>query len=131
MYTGKKAAEPGKITETSAPPSPPKMGALSKEEAEGFFSNLVESPPVPATAKTEGHRKQSRESPASAVAAAAELVGGAFEQVSKNMNWGEGVERIIKENFIVGNLASAVDCCLKCGRSVPVFCCYRAIRVEN
>ncbi|CAD8082703.1 unnamed protein product [Paramecium sonneborni] len=39
------------------------------------------------------------------------------EQVSKNTNWNVGVEKIIKDNLIVGNYEGAIDCALKCGRS--------------
>lgn len=40
-----------------------------------------------------------------------------MEQVSHNINWEAGVERIIKENLIVGNYEGAIDCALKCGRT--------------
>ena len=43
---------------------------------------------------------------------------GMVEKISRNINWNEGVEKMIKENFMIGNLEGAVDCCLKCGRSV-------------
>jgi protein transport protein SEC31 len=38
------------------------------------------------------------------------------EVVSKNKNWDTGVEKMIKENMIVGNYEGAIDCALKCGR---------------
>lgn len=37
--------------------------------------------------------------------------------MSKNTNWNVGVEKIIKDNLIVGNYEGAIDCALKCGRS--------------
>ena len=40
------------------------------------------------------------------------------ETVSRNANWDEGVEGIIKRNLLLGNLDGAVDCALKCGRIV-------------
>lgn len=40
-----------------------------------------------------------------------------FEQVSKNTNWDAGVEKLIKDNLIIGNYEGAIDCALKCGRS--------------
>lgn len=40
-----------------------------------------------------------------------------MEQVSKNINWDAGVEKIIKDNMIIGNFDGAIDCALKCGRS--------------
>lgn len=33
------------------------------------------------------------------------------------MNWDAGVEKIIKENIIIGNYEGAIDCALKCGRT--------------
>ncbi|KAL4510760.1 hypothetical protein ABPG72_004914 [Tetrahymena utriculariae] len=38
------------------------------------------------------------------------------EQVSKNKNWEAGVEKMIKENMIIGNYEGAIDCSMKCGR---------------
>ncbi|EGR27630.1 hypothetical protein IMG5_192850 [Ichthyophthirius multifiliis] len=38
------------------------------------------------------------------------------ELVSKNINWDSGIERIIKENMIIGNYEGTIDCALKCGR---------------
>ena len=40
-----------------------------------------------------------------------------MEQISKNINWDTGVEKIIKDNLIIGNYDGAIDCALKCGRS--------------
>ena len=39
------------------------------------------------------------------------------ETVSRNVNWNSGVERIIKENLIIGNYDGSIDCALKCGRT--------------
>ena len=38
------------------------------------------------------------------------------ETSSKNINWNAGIEKLIKENILVGNIEGAVDCALKCGR---------------
>jgi protein transport protein SEC31 len=40
-----------------------------------------------------------------------------MEQVSKNINWDTGVEKIIKDNLVIGNYDGAIDCALKSGRS--------------
>jgi hypothetical protein len=40
------------------------------------------------------------------------------ESISRNTNWNEGVEKIIKQNLLIGNLEGAVECCHKCGRHV-------------
>lgn len=39
------------------------------------------------------------------------------ETISKNTNWDEGVERIIKRNLLVGNLDYAAEVALKAGRT--------------
>ena len=39
------------------------------------------------------------------------------ETVSKNINWDEGAEGIIKRNLLVGNLEYAAEVALKCGRT--------------
>lgn len=39
-----------------------------------------------------------------------------YETVSKNVNWDTGIEKIIKQNLIVGNYMGAIDCAMKCGR---------------
>ena len=81
------------------------MGSLSKEEAEGFFTDLGE--------KVEDKKEKPRRS---TVENLENL--GAVEHISRNMNWNEGVEKIIKQSILIGNLEGAVDCCLKCGRAV-------------
>ncbi len=121
MYTGKKTAMPqaGKLDEgltrtftadslmvASANRS---LGSMSNEEAEGFFSNLIEAP-----AKQEATRKSSNKEPVPTELA------GIVERVSRNINWNEGVERVIKQNLLIGNLTGAVDCCMKCGRTVSL-----------
>lgn len=86
---------------------PKQLASLTKEEAEGFFSNLGEILP----AKPEMQRVPSKD-------LNLQELGGAVDHVSRNMNWNEGVEKIIKQNMLIGNLPGAVDCCLKCGRTV-------------
>lgn len=39
------------------------------------------------------------------------------ETISKNTNWDEGVEGIIKRNLLLGNLEYAADVALKSGRT--------------
>jgi hypothetical protein len=43
------------------------------------------------------------------------------ETISKNSNWDEGAEGIIKRNLLIGNLDYAADVALKCGRTVEAF----------
>ena len=101
LYSGKKITQ-APVYEAAG--SAHNLESLSKEEAEGFFSNLVEAAP------------QRKEVPRSRGSSLAEM--GAMEHISRNMNWNEGVEKIIKQSILIGNLEGAVDCCLKCGRAV-------------
>ena len=39
------------------------------------------------------------------------------ETVSRNANWDEGVEGLIKRNLLIGNLEYAAEIALKAGRS--------------
>jgi hypothetical protein len=39
------------------------------------------------------------------------------ETVSKNVNWNEGAEKMIKRNLLIGNLQYAAEVALKCGRT--------------
>lgn len=39
------------------------------------------------------------------------------ETISKNVNWDEGAESIIKQNLLIGNLEHAAEVALKCGRT--------------
>lgn len=39
------------------------------------------------------------------------------ETISRNSNWNEGAEGIIKRNLLIGNIEGAAECALKCGRS--------------
>ena len=43
------------------------------------------------------------------------------ETISKNSNWDEGAEGIIKRNLLVGNLEFAAEVALKSGRTVEAF----------
>ncbi len=83
------------------------MGSLSKEEAEGFFTDLGEK------------KEEVKEKPKARAESLENL--GVVEHISRNMNWNEGVEKIIKQSMLIGNLEGAIDCCLKCGRAVPFF----------
>ena len=79
------------------------MESMSKEKAEEFFTTLVEAVPTKKERRSRG--------------ASLENVG-VVDHISRNINWNEGVEKIIKQSILIGNLEEAVDCCLKCGRAV-------------
>ena len=83
--------------------------SLSLENAEAFFDNL---------GKQEVKEKKERKG-----SATAELGGnqGYIEQISRNTNWNEGIEKIIKQNLLIGNLEGAVECALKAGRTVYIY----------
>lgn len=40
-----------------------------------------------------------------------------LEKVSRNSNWNEGQESLIKKNLLIGNLEYAAEIALKCGRT--------------
>jgi len=48
------------------------------------------------------------------------------ETVSKNANWDEGPEVMIKRNLMFGNLEYAAEVALKCGRVAEAFCIAQA-----
>jgi len=101
-YTGKihssNVSSKKKTTETSYKP-------LSATEAEDFFTLLA----------TKDHRKKSihldneEEKPDNQFVIT--------ETVQRNTNWDAGVEKIIKDNILVGNIEGAVDSALKNGRT--------------
>lgn len=39
------------------------------------------------------------------------------ETISKNINWNQGAEGIIKKNLLIGNIEGAAQCALKSGRT--------------
>jgi hypothetical protein len=43
------------------------------------------------------------------------------ETVSKNANWDEGPEAMIKRNLMFGNLEYAAEVAMKCGRVTEAF----------
>lgn len=36
--------------------------------------------------------------------------------MSKNLNWNQGVEGVIKKNLLIGNIEDAAECAMKGGR---------------
>lgn len=41
-----------------------------------------------------------------------------LKEISINTNWQEGPENLIRQNLLIGNLQTAIDCCFQCGRTV-------------
>ena len=87
--------------------------------AEDFFATLGNKPEP----KKEEEEKQRRQSE-SANDQIADSMNQPFEpsqvileQVSRNANWNEGQESLIKKNLLLGNLEYAAEIALKCGRS--------------
>ncbi|KAM3132426.1 hypothetical protein pb186bvf_015526 [Paramecium bursaria] len=77
--------------------------SISEQEAESFFDSLTNQ----SIKKLEQPKQQIQDK--------REIYQ--YDQVSRNTNWDVGVERIIKDNLIIGNYEGAIDCALKSGRA--------------
>ncbi|CAD8214986.1 unnamed protein product [Paramecium octaurelia] len=105
-YTGKRHAKKDDQSKkkNSAPQRPAiDFATITDQDADSFFNDLTNQS-LNKQQQTNNSRNQDVEIFQS-------------EQVSKNTNWNVGVEKIIKDNLIVGNYEGAIDCALKCGRS--------------
>jgi len=82
--------------------------SMTNEAAEDFFAGLsqVSNQKKEQTPKLNELRKESQDQE-----------NMALEMISKNVNWDAGIEKIIKQNILIGNYEGAVDCALKCGRN--------------
>lgn len=83
---------------------------MSSKDAEDFFDKLI--PVVNNQNQTETHKGSvdyRRENSLDQ-----EFI---YESVSKNVNWDSSIEKIIKQNILIGNYEGAIDCALKCGRN--------------
>ncbi|CAI2374987.1 unnamed protein product [Moneuplotes crassus] len=77
---------------------------LDATQANSFFESL---------SKTSDQRKEEEEKKTDAKPGTKMTQ----ETISRNSNWNEGAEGIIKRNLMVGNLEGAAECALKCGRA--------------
>ena len=122
MTTGKKQNTKG--LEPAEPlVAKPQEPTLNAKEAQNFFQSLLES-----SEKKEEEQKKEVKTAQEQQQVQAAHAKTLQETVSRNANWDEGVEGIIKRNLLLGNLDGAVDCALKCGRivsSVKIQCMLR------
>lgn len=86
---------------------------LTAESAADFFNQLGQSEPKQTSKPAKVERQPTEEN----------LLTGSHnelhltETVSKNVNWNEGMEKMIKRNLLIGNLQYAAEVALKCGRT--------------
>lgn len=86
---------------------------MTAESAADFFNQLGQAEPKPAAQPKQEEKKPTEEN----------LLDGSrhevhlTETVSKNVNWNEGPEKMIKRNLLIGNLQYAAEVALKCGRT--------------
>lgn len=84
---------------------------MSNKDAEGFFDQLSQV----STQKPDQKPKQLISEVRKDSSLDQEIM--ALDTISKNVNWDAGIEKIIKQNILIGNYEGAVDCALKCGRN--------------
>jgi hypothetical protein len=89
----------------------------NNDDAADFFSKLgtVEEP------KPEPTIERRAQKPTEEIQAAPTGQVLLSETVSKNANWDEGPESMIKRNIMFGNLEYAAEVALKCGRVAEAF----------
>jgi protein transport protein SEC31 len=108
LFTGKKKS---KVDDKPSKKADPVVSftneQMSAGEVEDFF-NSAGQPPKAAP------KVSSSPMPAARVE---EFKQTLTETISRNSNWDEGGERLIKENLLVHNLECAIDCALACGRT--------------
>jgi protein transport protein SEC31 len=108
LFTGKKKSKvDDKPTKKADPVVSFTNEQMSAGEVEDFF-NLAGQPPKAAP------KVSSSPMPAARVE---EFKQTLTETISRNSNWDEGGERLIKENLLIHNLECAIDCALTCGRT--------------
>ena len=104
-YTGKKS-QTSKMDNNPFNKNETPLEAISLVEAENFFDRIG---------------RESNQSQKGRKSSTGEIVNPSVnlstEVVSRNSNWNDGIERIIKDNLLIGNMEGAVDSALKCGRS--------------
>jgi len=102
-FSGKKKQKPNKGDSSSKVPKEG-LANLDANQANEFFATLAE---------TSDKRKEEEEKKSEA------NLGPVVTQetVSRNSNWNEGPEGIIKRNLLIGNVEGAAECALKCGRT--------------
>jgi protein transport protein SEC31 len=87
---------------------------LSAEEASKFFEQLGETGRKDSDT-TSIQRDLDTDAPGSG-RPSLQGASALTETISRNTNWDEGPEAMIKKNLLIGNLEGAMDCAMKCGR---------------
>ena len=80
------------------------LDELDANQANAFFENLAET----SDKRKEEEEKKTEAKPGCKVVQ---------ETISRNSNWDEGAEGIIKRNLLIGNVEGAAECAMKCGRT--------------
>jgi len=111
-YTAKTHNKAQKKINPLQPQIYPQDGFTNIENVEGFYDDLVKT-------KIKLSSKAIKESTPSSLQRSQitlEDEQTQNESFTKNVNWNTGVEKVIKENLIIGNYEGAIDCALKVGR---------------
>jgi hypothetical protein len=113
---GRKLLKP-KQEQPAAPQkaAPPKqeLKAMTAESAADFFNQLGSKAAAATTNNNAEEEKKEEEAPASRESKMTYMT----ETISRNTNWDEGIEGVIKRNLLVGNLEYAAEIALKAGRT--------------
>jgi len=83
---------------------------MTAESAADFFNQLGSK----ATTNNNAEEEKKEEEPPQPKEAKLVMV---TETISRNINWDEGIEGVIKRNLLVGNLEYAAEIALKAGRT--------------
>ena len=112
QFTGKKreTTERRKAAPQESKPADFIFASCSTSAAEDFFNKTSIGPSKDSTPKLA----------ATAPKAKPDFKQMLTETISKNTNWKEGGEKLIKENLITRNFQCAIDCALMAGRTVII-----------
>ena len=100
-FSGKKKNKPKNNKHDSTLKTHGGLEGLDAKQANTFFEDLAKN-----TDKREEEKKTE-----------VKVVGKVSQEtVSRNANWDEGAEGIIKRNLLIGNVEGAAECAFKCGR---------------
>jgi hypothetical protein len=90
---------------------------MSVEDATDFFSSLAGSQNKPSNQASNEEQKVGDEQIVQNEPRRDQNMTFVTETVSKNVNWDEGAEGVIKRNLLIGNLEYAAEVALKVGRT--------------
>ncbi len=90
---------------------------MTAESAADFFSELGNRNNNAPPAQSKGNQNNNMEDQKVEEEPAQAKLKMVTETISRNTNWDEGVEGIIKRNLLIGNLEFAAEIALKAGRT--------------